>query len=401
MREYGRAPRRRKPRCSTPQREQRSDASATTTRICDAGTARRRRVESCKRALAEGRGPLVNWKLSFPRIGWLARILAAIALGYAVAFPAFAQDEGEVVIAMERDLALTLKRDGFDSFASRFHKDFTLWIDGRKNARAEYLAGVAAWRADGNWATSTQMRPVSIDVFGDLALSRYVLREDFVDGTSFVGRFVSLARRGGRAWQVYRSSVFTIYRGPTPGAPKVEEADRTDGYAGAAQAATEIATPAPDGLRSGVDRLSFLRGEWIAALLAPTAEGGWNASGDKRIEIVSDMNDLYLETQIQSGSHLYELVFSYDVAQDRYRITSRDDQSGLIDVYEGKFDASGALVVTNLDSGTHYLFGGERYHNRMTFTPMSDGGWSWLVEATSDTGASWRPQIKTVTKRTR
>lgn len=163
--------------------------------------------------------------------------------------------------------------------------------------------------------------------------------------------------------------------------------------------AQEAGLTTRNSLLSGVDRLSFLRGEWIAAFLTPTAEGGWKVSGDKGIEISADMNGLYLETQVQSGSYLYEIVFSYDVVQDRYRITSRDDQSGLIDVYEGKIDASGALVVTNLDSGTHYLFGGERYHNRMTFAPMPDGGWSWLVEATSDTGASWRPQIKSISRR--
>lgn len=156
-----------------------------------------------------------------------------------------------------------------------------------------------------------------------------------------------------------------------------------------------------DRLRSGVDRLSFLRGEWDASFHATSADGDWEEAGDKRLAIVADMNGLYLETQVQSGSYLYEIVFSYDVAQDRYRITSRDDQSGLIDVYEGEFAASGALVVTNLDSGTHYLFRGERYHNRMTFAPIPAGGWSWIVEATSDSGGSWRPQIKTVTKRAR
>lgn len=161
---------------------------------------------------------------------WLFCVFAAgvLALGFASA--AYAQDEERDVLAMERDLALVLTRDGFNAFAALFHDDFTLWIDGRETTRAEYLPPVAAWRAAGNGAISTQMRPVSIDVFGDLALSRYVLRENFVDGTSFVGRFVSLARRGDGCWQVYRTTVFTLYRGPSEGAPTLEAPEPGDPY---------------------------------------------------------------------------------------------------------------------------------------------------------------------------
>lgn len=132
-----------------------------------------------------------------------------------------ARDEAEAVLAMQGDLALLLVREGFDAFAARFHEDFTLWIDGREIARADYLPLVAAWRAAGNGAVSVEMQPVSVDVFGDLAFTRYVLRENFVDGTSFVGRFVSLSRRSDGAWQAYRTSVFTVYRGPSEGAPDI------------------------------------------------------------------------------------------------------------------------------------------------------------------------------------
>lgn len=159
---------------------------------------------------------------------WPACMVAAGLLAFGFASTAYAQDEEGDVLAMERDLALVLTRDGFAAFASLFHDDFTLWIDGRETARADYLPPVAAWRAAGNGAISTQMQPVSIDVFGNLALSRYVLRENFIDGTSFVGRFVSLARRDDGCWQVYRSTVFTLYRGPSEGAPTLEAPEPGD-----------------------------------------------------------------------------------------------------------------------------------------------------------------------------
>ncbi|MGE0046876.1 MAG: nuclear transport factor 2 family protein [Hyphomonadaceae bacterium] len=129
-----------------------------------------------------------------------------------------AADEAAIV-ALERDVALVLTRDGFDAYASLFDPDFSLWIDGRLVARDAYLIGVRAWRAGGAGATATRMSPVSVEVFEDLALSRYTLREDFNDGTSFVGRFVSLARREDGRWRLFRSNVQTLYRGPSASAP--------------------------------------------------------------------------------------------------------------------------------------------------------------------------------------
>lgn len=149
-------------------------------------------------------------------------IIAVSLLVVGFAWPSRADDQEAAVLNMERDLALVLTRDGFDAFAAQFHDDFTLWIDGREVARADYLPPVAAWRAAGNGAVSTRMIPVSVDVFGDLALSRFVLREDFIDGTSFVGRFVSLARRDNGCWKAYRSTVFTLYRGASGNAPALE-----------------------------------------------------------------------------------------------------------------------------------------------------------------------------------
>jgi hypothetical protein len=163
-------------------------------------------------------------------------------------------------------------------------------------------------------------------------------------------------------------------------------------------AQSEAATTQGD-LRLGVDRLSFLRGKWDVLLHSPTADGAWREDGESTIIVAASMNDLYLETVVQSGPYLCEIIFSYDVVQDRYRVTSRDDQSGLMDVYEGDFDANGSLAVSNLESGTHCVSDGARYHNRMRFTMDSAGGWVWLVEATGDSGASWRPQIKSVAKR--
>lgn len=174
-------------------------------------------------------------------------VLAALLLAFGFAGSARADDQKAAVLNMERDLALVLTRDGFDAFSAQFHDDFTLWIDGRVIARADYLPPVEAWLASGNGAVSTRMLPVSVDIYGDLALSRFVLREDFIDGTSFVGRFVSLARRENGCWQVYRSTVFTLYRGPSGNTPALESTapGGSDAAASNATLALKVDDPSP------------------------------------------------------------------------------------------------------------------------------------------------------------
>ena len=151
-------------------------------------------------------------------------------------------------------------------------------------------------------------------------------------------------------------------------------------------------------LRTGRARLDFLAGDWRIEQFTPVEAGGWLSNGEADLRFASTMNDLYLETNARSGRYIYHIVFSFDAAQQQYRVASRDDQSGLIDVYEGVFDERGALVLSNVGPGTHYSYGGARYHNRMIFSPTTDG-WIWLVEASNDNGQTWRPQVRVVARR--
>lgn len=158
-------------------------------------------------------------------------------------------------------------------------------------------------------------------------------------------------------------------------------------------AAGEYQAEAGD-LTAGLERIAFLRGNWTATQSVPTPQGGSRRLGGIALSFRSSMNDRYLETNAASAGYNYHLIFSYDTAQRLYRIISRDDRSGLIDVYEGEFSADGALVVSNLRSGTHYSIGGVRYHNRMTFRRDGSRGWVWTVDGTSDGGRSWQPQTR-------
>lgn len=97
---------------------------------------------------------------------------------------------------------------------------------------------------------------------------------------------------------------------------------------------------------------------------------------------------LYIDATAQSAGYRYHLSFSYDHVQRRYRVVSRDEISGLIDVFEGERTAEGALVVSNVGTGTHYLNEKrEKVFNRMHFIPVADGQWTWRVESGRGDGA--------------
>lgn len=124
---------------------------------------------------------------------------------------------------LETGVALVLARQGFEAYAAHFHADYSNWTGrGAPIGRAAFLAGVKAWHGAGNHAVAVQMQPFTIEVWGDFALSRYRLREDFSDGSSFVGRFTSLAKREGGRWQLFRTQFETEYQGETSKAPLVQ-----------------------------------------------------------------------------------------------------------------------------------------------------------------------------------
>lgn len=124
---------------------------------------------------------------------------------------------------LEAGVALVLTRQGFDAYAALFHPDYSNWTGrGAPINRAEFLAGVKQWHGAGNHAVAVALQPISFEVFGDVALSRYRLREDFKDGSSFVGRFTSLTKRAAGRWLLFRTQFETEYQGETAKAPKLQ-----------------------------------------------------------------------------------------------------------------------------------------------------------------------------------
>ncbi|MCB1051978.1 MAG: hypothetical protein H6510_04790 [Acidobacteria bacterium] len=143
---------------------------------------------------------------------------------------------------------------------------------------------------------------------------------------------------------------------------------------------------------AGFQRLRFLEGSWAAVPQNPNADGSWSPQNEIQFTVSPSLGEKYLETEVHQAAYTYHLIFSFDQAQGQYRVVSYDDQSGLVDVYEGQFLDDGSLQVSNLKPGTHYLYQGQKVYNRMALKPKAQG-WTWLIEASTD-GQSWLPQLK-------
>lgn len=133
--------------------------------------------------------------------------------------------ELQAIVQHEKQVAMVLAQQGFTAYAALFHPDYRNWGFGRPpRDRTTFLADSKRWYDKGNRAIAVQMQPLHNEIIGDMAFSQYRLREDFNDGTSFIGYFVSIAKKGPDGWLFYNTSYHTEFYGATADAMVVEPA---------------------------------------------------------------------------------------------------------------------------------------------------------------------------------
>lgn len=84
----------------------------------------------------------------------------------------------------------------------------------------------------------------------------------------------------------------------------------------------------------------------------------------------------------------FRVTVGYDSTSQRYRMSLLDAGTGAFDIYDGDFDANGALVLQN----PHFW--------RVSFAPTS-AGLIWRFEHSTDRGATWKGQPASEMKRMR
>lgn len=157
--------------------------------------------------------------------------------------------------------------------------------------------------------------------------------------------------------------------------------------------------------QEGFAKIEFLRGDWQAKTFQP------KRGKDGKIEWLPFEDSTRRFTAVFDGAALidaegpdtaaredrplrFQGMYSYDQFQDKYRVIYTDDNTGLLDVYEGRF-ADGKLVVSNVEGGTYWMKGDQKFQARVIFTLMPPDRFDIQYEATKDQGKTWLPASRT------
>lgn len=126
--------------------------------------------------------------------------------------------EQSLLIEMNRQVALTLKRDGFEAYSALFHPEYSNWFMGvlPVRDRAVFLRDIKQWFDAGNYAVASEIEPISVNIDGDTAYLRLKQTEHFTDakGTrssfSFLGTDIMKKYQG--KWTFYASSFTEVVK---------------------------------------------------------------------------------------------------------------------------------------------------------------------------------------------
>ena len=154
--------------------------------------------------------------------------------------------------------------------------------------------------------------------------------------------------------------------------------------------------PNPEKHAKGMSRLSFLNGIWNSISYKKSKEGSFekipttptdktDTSKMTKFKPIFKGNYYHLEAKLQNN---FSMTIGYDQWRDKYVMACFEDGPGLVDIYQGNFEANGDLVLSNYEAGTHYVQKGVKYYNRMVFTNFSPNGFTWYIDGSTD-GSNW------------
>lgn len=148
--------------------------------------------------------------------------------------------------------------------------------------------------------------------------------------------------------------------------------------------------------RSHMAVLAPLAGEWVVTEYMPGPDGSWQPAEVSYRETTRYLLDgLALRTgapERPAQPWRLETTVQYDQDRDVFRLVALDDSWGNMDVYEGRVDDAGDLVVDDLRADTPYLGpDGARVHFRLTYSITDFDHNTLHVDASQDAGETWRP----------
>ncbi len=102
-------------------------------------------------------------------------------------------------------------------------------------------------------------------------------------------------------------------------------------------------------LNDGLARLKPFAGRWQIVAFQPDANQQWQENERSQLSFDWVLGNRLLETSGHMQNSDFRLSISYDALKSVYRLALIDNLSGVLDIYEGNFDESGTLVLTNPD----------------------------------------------------
>ncbi len=146
-------------------------------------------------------------------------------------------------------------------------------------------------------------------------------------------------------------------------------------------------------LPRGMQDLQQLAGHWMVAVKSrESAEFPWRES--EATSVISSQFDGHLleENLSYVGPASYPLsvkrLFSYDRFQNIFRIAVFDNFTSHLNVLEGAFE-DGALVLSNLSTGSPWSVYGKTFHTRERLHDLSPDSFRVSRETSVDAGATW------------
>ncbi|MDJ0708905.1 MAG: nuclear transport factor 2 family protein [Woeseiaceae bacterium] len=126
------------------------------------------------------------------------------------------RDQLEVAKFWE-DMGTTLREEGIDAYARRYHEDFSHWsmdFGGKPGTKSSAVRAWSKFDSDGHQISCTFVEPVSVSLFDDLALARLVYEQttEYSDDRVKTGvwRMVALFAREDGNWQVLATNMMQL-----------------------------------------------------------------------------------------------------------------------------------------------------------------------------------------------
>ena len=170
-------------------------------------------------------------------------------------------------------------------------------------------------------------------------------------------------------------------------------------------AAARKSTEYTDAYVAGFQKIDFLVGEWLAKNAVPQrGEDGalvWLEVDSSRRSFRRVFDGAAIvdveggdESAFAGRPMRFQGMYSYDQFQNEYRIVYTDDNTGLLDVYEGTF-RNGSLVVNNVAGGTFWETDGVKQNGQVIYTYVSPTRFDLVFEQSVDGGKTWVPAFRT------